>query len=110
VSPPRLAKESATPPLSSQLYRSASDKFGEPLSLPDPPIFAVQAVIAYGVGANTCCAGGWISEVMVRKIWQERTGAFGQIAFSLGRVFSVLITLAPAALFSVLLRARLLLR
>ena len=68
------------------------------------------AVIAYGVGANICYTGGWISEALVRKIWQERTGAFGQIAFVLGLVFSVLITLAPAAFFSVLLTARLLLR
>ena len=67
-------------------------------------------MIAYGVGANICYTGGWISEVMVRKIWQERTGAFGPIAFTLGIVFSFLITLAPAALFSVLLIARLLLR
>jgi hypothetical protein len=88
----------------------ASDKFGEPLGLPDPPIFAVLAVIAYGVGANVCYTGGWISEALVRKIWQERTGAFGQITFVLGLVFSVLITLAPAALFSVLLIARLVLR
>ena len=88
----------------------ASEKFGEPLGLPDPPIFAVLAVIAYGVGANVCYTGGWISEVLVRKVWQERTGAFGQIAFTLGLVFSVLITLAPAAFFSVLLTARLLLR
>jgi hypothetical protein len=110
VSPPRLAKESATPSLSSQLYRSASDKFGEPLSLPDLPISAVLAVIAYGVGANVCYTGGWISEALVRKVWQERTGAFGQITFTLGLVFSVLITLAPAAFFSVLLTARLLLR
>ena len=88
----------------------ASDKFGEPLSLPDLPISAVLAVIAYGVGANVCYTGGWISEALVRKIWQERTGAFGQITFTLGLVFSVLITLAPAAFFSVLLTARLLLR
>ena len=67
-------------------------------------------MIAYGVGANICYTGGWISEVMVRTIWQVRTGAFGPIAFTLGLVFSFLITLAPAALFSVLLIVRLLLR
>ena len=86
-----------------------SEKFGEPLGLPDPP-FLVLAVIEYGVGANVWYTGGWISEVLVRKVWQERTGAFGQITFTLGLVFSVLITLAPAAFFSVLLTARLLLR
>ena len=88
----------------------ASEKFGEPLGLPDPPILAFLAVIAYGVGANVCFTGGWISEVVVHKIWQERAGAFGQIAFTLGLGFSVLLTLAPAALFSGLLIARLVLR
>ena len=88
----------------------ASEKFGEPLGLPDPPIIAVFAVLAYGIGANVCYTGGWIAEILVRKIWQERAGAFGQISFALGVVFSILLTLAPAVLFTLLLIARLLLR
>jgi hypothetical protein len=50
----------------------ASEKFGEPLGLPDPPIFALFAVIAYGIGANVCFTGGWTTELLVRKIWQEK--------------------------------------
>ena len=88
----------------------ASEKFGEPLGLPDPPIIAIFAVLAYGVGANACFTGGWITEVLVRKIWQQRAGAFGQISFTLGIVFSILLTLAPAVLFTLLLIARLFLK
>jgi hypothetical protein len=88
----------------------ASEVFGEPLGLPDPPIIAVFAVIGYGVGANVCFTGGWIVEILVRKIWQERAGAFAEISFLLGVVFSILLTLAPAVLFAALLVARLVLR
>ncbi len=88
----------------------ASEKFGEPLGLPDPPIIAVFAVIGYGIGANICFTGGWIVEIVVRKIWAERVGAFAQISFALGFAFSVLLTLLPAGLFTGLLILRLLLR
>jgi hypothetical protein len=88
----------------------ASETIGEPLGLPDPPILAVFAVIAYAVGANICFTGGWIAEILVKKFWREKAGAFGQAAFAVGVAFSVLITLAPSALFGGLLIARLLLR
>lgn len=88
----------------------ASEKFGEPLGLPDPPIIAVFAVIGYGIGANACFTGGWLVEIIVRKIWHDQVGAFAQISFALGLVFSVLLTLAPAVLFTGLLILRLLLR
>ena len=88
----------------------ASETIGEPLGLPDPPILAVFAVIAYAVGANICFTGGWIAEILVKKFWREKAGAFGQAAFIGGVAFSVLITLAPSALFGGLLIARLLLR
>lgn len=88
----------------------ASEIFGEPLGMPDPPIIAVIAVLAYGVGANVCFTGGWIAELLARKVWKERAGHFAQISFSLGFLFSVVLTLAPAALFSILLILRLLFR
>ena len=88
----------------------ASEIFGEPLGLPDPPIFAVFAVFAYAIAANVCYTGGWFVEIFVRKVWKERAGAFGEISFFLGLVFSVLLTLAPAALFAALLVLRLILR
>jgi hypothetical protein len=86
----------------------ASEKLGEPLGLPDPPIIAVFAVIGYAIGANVCFTGGWMAEIIARKLWQERVGAFAQISFALGVVFSILLTLAPAVLFTALLAARLL--
>lgn len=88
----------------------ASEKFGEPLGLPDPPIFAVFAVIAYGIAANVCYTGGWLAEILARSIWGDRAGSFGEIAFALGLGFSILLTLAPAALFTVVLILRLLLQ
>ena len=88
----------------------ASEKFGEPFGLPDPPIIAVFAVLAYGIGANVCFTGGWIVEIVARKLWRDRVGAFAQISFALGLVFSVLLTLAPAFLFTGLLVLRLMLR
>lgn len=88
----------------------ASEKFGEPLGLPDPPILAFFAVIAFGIGANVCFTGGWVIEIFARKIWREHIGAFAQISFALGLVFSVLLTLAPALLFTGLLVLRLMLR
>jgi Na+/glutamate symporter len=85
-----------------------SEKFDEPLGLPDPPIIAVFAVIGYAICANVCFTGGWLVEVLVRKIWRERAGAFAQISFALGLTLSILLTLAPAALFTGHLIARLL--
>ena len=74
---------------------------GAPIGLPDPPAFAIVAVLLYGVLANLCYTGGWITEVVVAKVWAVDTSRFGPIAFTLGTVFSVLLTLAPAALIIV---------
>jgi len=87
----------------------ASEKFGEPLGLPDPPIIAVFAIIFFGVMANVCYTGGWIIELVVQSIWKDRAGDFGQISFALGILFSAIVTLAPAILFTVLLIIRLVL-
>lgn len=87
----------------------ASEKFGEPLGLPDPPIIAVFAVILFAVMANVCYTGGWVAELLVRAIWKERAGDFAQISFTLGLLFSAVVTLAPAVLFTVLLILRLIL-
>lgn len=88
----------------------ASEEFGEPFGLPDPPIIAVLAVIVCGIGANVCFTGGWIVEIIVRKLWSERVGAFAQISFALGLMFSLLLTVAPAFLFTSMLILRFALR
>jgi len=87
-----------------------SEKFDEPLGLPDPPIIALFAVIGYGIGANVCFTVGWVAEILVKTIWRERAGAFGQIHFVFGLVFSILLTLTPAVLFTGLLFLRVLRR
>ena len=66
-------------------------------------------VIAYAFAANVCYTGGWVVEIVVRKIWGERAGAFGEISFALGLVFSVLLTLVPGGLVALVLGLQLLL-
>jgi hypothetical protein len=57
--------------------------------------------LLYGVLANVCYTGGWITELIIAKVWSVDTSRFGPIAFTLGTVFSVLLTLAPAGLIVV---------
>ena len=71
---------------------------GAPIGLPDPPILALLGVLLYGIVANVCYTGGWITELLVAKLWAVDTGRFGPIAFILGTALSVLVTLAPAGL------------
>jgi len=76
-----------------------TEKFvGETIGLPDPPMFAVAAAIFYGLMANICFTGGWILELVSRRIWGLRSAAFGEIAFVWGTLGSVLLTLTPAAI------------
>ncbi len=62
------------------------------------PLFAAFAVIIYGIMANICFTGGWILELLSRRIWGARAEAFGEIAFTWGTLGSVLLTLVPAVL------------
>jgi hypothetical protein len=88
----------------------ASAIFDEPVGMSDPPILAIFAVILFGIAANVCFTGGWIAEILANKLWNEKAAHFGQIAFTLGLGFSVLLTLAPAALFTLILILRLIFR
>jgi len=85
-------------------------KFGEPLGLPDPPIFAVIGIIAYGVIANVCYTGGWIAELIARRVRKGGSAAFALTAFSRGLMFSLFLTLSPALLFAGILCVRILRR
>jgi hypothetical protein len=69
---------------------------GVPIGLPDPPALTIVAVVIYGLLANVCYTGGWITELLVVKLWQADTSRFGPIAYTLGTALSALITLAPA--------------
>jgi hypothetical protein len=73
---------------------------GVAIGLPDPPIFAIIAAVLYGVMANLCFTGGWILELLIRRIWGERTDAFGEIAFTWGTLGSVILTLLPAVVIA----------
>lgn len=72
--------------------------FGVPFGMPDPPIFAVAAVIVYVLGANVCFAGGWIAELIVRRTWPDESDRFGTLSFTLGLAFAVVVTLLPPVL------------
>ena len=72
--------------------------FHSEFGLPNPPLFALFAVTIYGILANACYTGGWVAELIVRKIWPREADRFATLSFSLGVVFAVVVTLAPAAL------------
>lgn len=69
---------------------------GDPIGIPDPPLFAVIGVLLYGLVANICYSGGWILELIVIAVWREVGTKFGEVAFTLGLLFSVLLTTLPA--------------
>jgi hypothetical protein len=72
--------------------------FKSEFGLPDPPLFALVAIVIYGVIANVCFTGGWIIELLIRQMWPWEADRFATLSFSLGIVFSVLLTLSPAFL------------
>lgn len=59
------------------------------------PFFTLMGILIYAVLANVFFTGGWIAELSVRKIWPNQTERFAAWSFSLGLIFSVLLTLAP---------------
>lgn len=81
---------------------------GDPIGLPDPPIFAFFGILAYGIMANVCYTGGWIAELMVQKLWPGQSDSFGRISFFLGLIFSIVLTLVPGGLIAAIGTVRLL--
>ena len=75
------------------------ESFGqEAIGMPDPPIFAIFGVIAYGIVANVCYTGGWIAELIVLRVWRKDGKVFGKTSFRLGVMFSVALTFLPGVL------------
>ncbi|MGB7309533.1 MAG: hypothetical protein WBC67_10765 [Candidatus Acidiferrales bacterium] len=74
----------------------ASILFDSDFGLPDPPGFALVGILLYGIMANICFTGGWLSELFVRRLWPREAHRFATLSFSLGLIFSVLLTLTPA--------------
>lgn len=66
--------------------------------------------VLYGIAANICFTGGWVSELVARRIWGERADSYGEISFCLGTVFSLFLTLFPSFVFSAILAIRLFLK
>jgi hypothetical protein len=69
--------------------------FNSDFGAPGQPFFELVAVLIYALLANVFFTGGWIAELIVRKIWPKEADRFATLSFSLGLVFSVLLTLAP---------------
>jgi hypothetical protein len=70
----------------------------EALDTQGSPLFEILALILFGIMANICFTGGWILELLSRRLWGTRADAFGEIAFTWGTLGSVLLTFVPAAL------------
>lgn len=71
---------------------------GIPIGMPDPPIVILLVIGAYAGAANLCYTGGWAAELFALEVWGGRARSFGEIAFGLGVLFAVMLTLLPAAL------------
>ena len=60
--------------------------------------FPWQAVVAYGLAANACYTVGWIAENLVERWLGRPVYGLGPALFRHGLVFSIGLTLFPAAL------------
>lgn len=67
-----------------------------PIGIPDPPIIAVLGIITYGIMANVCYTGGWIAELVIRRLWPRESDSFASLSHTLGVAFAVILTLFPA--------------
>jgi hypothetical protein len=72
--------------------------FNSEFGIPNPPGLALIGVIIYGILANLCFTGGWVVELVIRRIWPQEADRFATMSFSLGLIFSILLTLSPAVL------------
>jgi hypothetical protein len=75
--------------------------FNSDFGLSGSPFLAILGIIIYGILANVCFTGGWLTELIVRRVWPQEADRFATTSFSLGLLFSVVLTLAPAILAGV---------
>jgi hypothetical protein len=71
-----------------------------PESIPIAPTLVIPAI--YGVLANVCYTGGWISELWIRNTLGREMEPVGPTLFRYGFVFSIGLTLFPVAMISLL--------
>jgi hypothetical protein len=69
--------------------------FDSDFGLPGSPLFALFGIVFYGIATNVCFTGGWLAELIVRKVWPIEADRFSTLSLSLGLIFSVLVTLTP---------------
>lgn len=61
---------------------------------PDPPLFLLVA--AFGVVANVLYSGGWMMELVWRRLWPAGSARLAVQTFGLGLLLSVMVALLPA--------------
>jgi hypothetical protein len=67
--------------------------------LSDGPLLGIFGIFLYGILANAFYTSGWICELLLRKVMTtERRATMGLKAFRFGTIFSILLTLSPAAI------------
>src|SRR5947209_430446 len=69
--------------------------FDSDFGVPDPPLFAVLAVVIYAIMANVCYTGGWLAELVIRKAWPEQADRFAELSLALGVIFGVMLAISP---------------
>jgi hypothetical protein len=47
---------------------------GDAIGVPGSPLFAIFAVVIYGIMANVCFTGGWILELLSRQRLRASAG------------------------------------
>jgi hypothetical protein len=77
---------------------AASTLLSVDFGIPNPPGFAIMAVVLYAIMANVCYTGGWIAEIFIQKLWPHEADHFATTSFFLGLLFSVFLTLIPGIL------------
>jgi hypothetical protein len=75
--------------------------YHEPVGGPEPPIFVVIWIVIYAVGANFCYTGGWLAELVMRRILAAESDGLAILGFKCGLAFAVLLTLFPGIVFGV---------
>jgi len=64
----------------------------------DDDFVPLLAVFLGGIAANICYTGGWLAEIIARRLWQHKAEHFGPIAWSLGMGFSIALCFLPGLL------------
>jgi hypothetical protein len=84
----------------------AEKLFNELIGWPDPPIVAIIGVVVYAISANVCYTAGWLAELIAREVWGDKAKSFAEISFTLGVIFSFLLTLVPGGIIVFVVFAR----